>query len=106
MQRLRAQERRPSRVVGSILGVNRRGRKAESVDESFWGSPRRLRPPLSGSYVVDILAAAVLVLVFLTIAGLAALWPHGSLGQNARFGPIHTVGAVAERGGASAWKIS
>jgi uncharacterized membrane protein len=67
------------------------------VDESFWGRPRRLRLPLSGSYVVDGLGAAVLVLVASTLVGLALLWPHGSLGRKGQFGPIHTVGAVAER---------
>jgi uncharacterized membrane protein len=52
--------------------------------------------PLSGSYVVDGLGAAVLVLVFGTIFGLAAFWPQGRLGHAAQFGPIRTVGAVAE----------
>jgi uncharacterized membrane protein len=52
--------------------------------------------PLSGSYVVDGLGAAVAVLVLATIFGLAALWPHGKLGRPGQFGPIHTVGAVAE----------
>jgi uncharacterized membrane protein len=52
--------------------------------------------PLSGSYVVDGLGAVVVLLALGTIFGLAALWPHGKLGRPGQFGPIHTVGAVAE----------
>jgi uncharacterized membrane protein len=73
------------------------GRRDEEVDESFWGSPRQLRIPVSGSYVVDGLALAVVVLVIATLVGVALLWPHGKLGREAQFGPIRTVGAVAER---------
>jgi len=53
--------------------------------------------PLSGSYIVDVLVAVVLVLAIATLVGLAVLWPHGKLGRTAQFGPIHTVGAVAQR---------
>jgi uncharacterized membrane protein len=66
------------------------------VEESFWGRPQR-RLPISGSYVVDGLVATVAILVFVTIAGLAALWPHGSLRHSTQFGPIHTISAVAKR---------
>ena len=52
--------------------------------------------PLSGSYLVDVLIAAVALLVIATVVGLAVLWPHGKLGRTGQFGPIHTVGAVAE----------
>jgi uncharacterized membrane protein len=52
--------------------------------------------PLSGSYLVDSLVAAVALLVIGTIVGLAILWPHGRLGRAGQFGPIRTVGAVAE----------
>jgi len=51
---------------------------------------------LSGSYLVDVLIAAVALLVIATVVGLAVLWPHGKLGRTGQFGPIHTVGAVAE----------
>ena len=51
---------------------------------------------MSGSYLVDVLIAAVALLVIATVVGLAVLWPHGKLGRTGQFGPIHTVGAVAE----------
>jgi uncharacterized membrane protein len=69
---------------------------AVNVEESFWG-PNRKRLPFSGSYLVDGLMACVAVVVFVTIAGLAALWPTGSLAHSSQFGPIHTVAAVAKR---------
>jgi len=53
--------------------------------------------PLSGSYVVDVLITAVALLAIATVVGLALLWPHGKLGRTGQFGPIRTVGAVAER---------
>jgi len=52
--------------------------------------------PLSGSYVVDVLIATVTLLAIATVVGLAVLWPHGKLGRAGQFGPIRTVGAVAE----------
>jgi uncharacterized membrane protein len=52
--------------------------------------------PVSGSYVVDGLGALLGLLIVATIVGLAVLWPHGSLGRKGQFGPIRTVGAVAE----------
>jgi len=55
---------------------------------------------------VDALGATVLVLVVSTLVGLALLWPHGSLGRKGQFGPIHTVGAVAERVESMPCKIS
>jgi len=76
--------------------VARRSANADAVDESFWGSPRR-RLPLSGSFVVDGLMLVVGVLVVSTLVGLALLWPHGKLGRVGQFGPIRTIGAVAER---------
>jgi uncharacterized membrane protein len=93
-------------VVGRIHGVSGRGPETESVDESFWCRPRAFRPPLSGSYVVALLAAAVLALVIATLVGLALLWPHGTLGRKGQFGPIHTVGAVADRVESMPCKIS
>jgi len=51
---------------------------------------------VSGSYLVDVLVAVVALLVIATIVGLAVLWPHGKLGRAGQFGPIRTVGAVAE----------
>ena len=74
-----------------------RRRDAETVDESFWGGPSRLRLPLTGSYVVDALVLTVSALVLATLVGLVVLWPHGKLQQSGQLGPIHTVGAVAER---------
>jgi uncharacterized membrane protein len=47
--------------------------------------------------VVDALVVVLAVLVVATLVGLAVLWPHGKLRQSAQFGPIRTVGAVAER---------
>ena len=52
---------------------------------------------MSGSYVVDVLVAAVVALAVATLVGLVVLWPHGKLGRTAQFGPIHTIGAVAEQ---------
>jgi hypothetical protein len=46
--------------------------------------------PVSGSYVVDGLAATAVLLAVATVIGLAALWPHGKLG------PVATLGAVAK----------
>ena len=80
-----------------MSGMIGRAREAETSDDAFWGHDRRrLRVPVSGSYVVDVLVLAVVVLAFATIFGLALLWPHGSLGRSAQFGPIRTVGGVAE----------
>jgi uncharacterized membrane protein len=93
MQPLRP-EAGASSATGSITRVRRS--EAERVDESFWGGQRR-RLPFTGSYLVDALVGTVGVLVFATIAGLVALWPHGSVSRPGQFGPIHTVGAVAER---------
>ena len=39
---------------------------------------------------------AVAVLAIATLVGLVILWPDGKLGQSNQFGPIRTVGAVAE----------
>jgi uncharacterized membrane protein len=63
--------------------------------ESFWKEERG-RLPVTGSYLVDSLIAVVAVLVLVTIFGLFALWPHGHLARPGNFGPIRTVGAVAE----------
>lgn len=52
--------------------------------------------PLSGSYVVDGLSAVVVALTIATVVGLVAFWPHGKLGRSGQFGPIRTVGAVAQ----------
>jgi uncharacterized membrane protein len=77
--------------------VRRGDAEAEIVDESFWGRPKRFFP-VSGSYVVDVLAVIVVLLAFATIFGLAALWPRGDLGRSgAPFGPIRSVGATVER---------
>jgi uncharacterized membrane protein len=46
---------------------------------------------------VDGLGVAVGVLVVATIVGLAALWPHGKLGQGGSLGPVRTLSAVTER---------
>jgi uncharacterized membrane protein len=80
-----------------MSGMIGRAREAETSDDAFWGDDRRrLRVPVSGSYLVDALVLAVVVLAFATIFGLGLLWPHGSLGRSAQFGPIRTVGGVAE----------
>lgn len=69
----------------------------ERADESFWGSHREHRFPFSGSWVVDGLALLIGAFVVSTLVGLALLWPHGSLQRAGQFGPIRTLGAVAER---------
>jgi uncharacterized membrane protein len=78
MQRLSAPQTKVVHGIGSIIPVRR-------------------TVPLSGSDVVDVLALAVAVLVVATIVGLIVLWPHGKLGRSGQFGPIKTVGAVAQR---------
>jgi uncharacterized membrane protein len=83
--------------AASISAVRwRRGADRETVDESFWGRPGS-RFPLSGSWVVDALALTTLLMVFSTIFGVALLWPRGELDTRGRFGPIRTVGGLAER---------
>jgi uncharacterized membrane protein len=52
--------------------------------------------PVTGSYLVDGLAATAVLLAFATVFGLFALWPHGKLGHTTRFGPVATAGAVAK----------
>src|SRR4051812_22028377 len=96
MQLVRPAKAGPSRPVGRILRVARRASEAEIVDEGFWGGPQR-RFPLTGSGLVDALVLAVVILAIATVVGLALLWPHGKLGTPGQFGPIRTVGAVAEK---------
>jgi uncharacterized membrane protein len=88
----------PSRRLVSMCGMAGRAPDADAPDNEFWGNEgSRLRIPVGGSYLVDGLVLVVALLAFATIAGLVALWPHGQLARSAQFGPIHTVGAVAER---------
>jgi uncharacterized membrane protein len=75
----------------------RRRPEAESVDEGLWGKPKRLRLPLTGSYVVDALLVTIGGLVVATLVGLDLLWPHGKPSHSAQFGPIRTIGAKVER---------
>ena len=79
MQRRRPAEWGSSRVAASIFVVTRRGADLEPVDEGFWGSQRKHRFPLSGSWVVDGLALLIGAFVVSTLVGLTLLWPHGSL---------------------------
>jgi uncharacterized membrane protein len=80
-----------------MSGMVGHARETETSEDGFWGDGRRrLRVPVSGSYLVDALVLAVVVLAFATIFGLALLWPSGSLGRSAQFGPIRTLGGVAE----------
>jgi uncharacterized membrane protein len=65
----------------------------QDIEEEFWGPPRR-RLPLSRSFVVNVMALAVGVMVVFTIVGLVVLWPHGRLERSTFFGPVKTVGAV------------
>jgi uncharacterized membrane protein len=86
-----------SSAAASIFAVRwRHGADRETVDESFWGRPGS-RFPLSGSWVVDALALTTVLMVFATIFGVALLWPRGELDTRGRFGPIRTVGGLAER---------
>jgi uncharacterized membrane protein len=87
---------RPAPLAASPL-MRRRDADAEPVDESFWGGRRRLRFPLMGSLVVDGLFFVVIVMVISTIVGLAILWPNDESPRVGRFGPIRTVGGLAER---------
>jgi uncharacterized membrane protein len=77
MQPLAALQTGPSTATGTIVAVRR-------------------SLPLSGSYVVDGLGAVVVALTIATVVGLIAFWPHGKLGRSGQFGPIRTVGAVAQ----------
>ena len=79
------------------MKLRRREREdVEGVDESFWGRPGA-RFPLSGTWLVDALGLVTLLMVFSTIFGVALLWPRGELETTGRFGPIRTVGGLAER---------
>ena len=71
--------------------------EAEALEANFWGSERGRRFPFSGSLLVDLSLLAIAAVVVSTIVGVALLWPHGRLARAASLGPIHTVGAVAER---------
>jgi uncharacterized membrane protein len=71
--------------------------RTEQGDEVFWGKPRRPVLPVSGSFVVDGLVAAVGFVALFTIVGLVTLWPHGRLSHKGPLGPVTTLGAVAER---------
>lgn len=95
MQCPRAGGGRLSRRAASIPIVRWLRADVDAVDESFWGTRRRL--PLSGSFVVDGLFLVVGMLVVATLVGIALLWPHGRLEQVGQFGPIRTIGALAER---------
>jgi uncharacterized membrane protein len=53
--------------------------------------------PAPGSPVVTALAATALLVAIATVMGLVVLWPHGKVGHPGQFGPIRTVGAVAEK---------
>jgi uncharacterized membrane protein len=77
MQPLATAQTGPSTPAGTIVAVRR-------------------SLPLSGSYVVDGLGAVVVALTIATVVGLVAFWPHGKLGRSGQFGPIRTVGAVAQ----------
>jgi uncharacterized membrane protein len=96
MQRLRPAAAEPSRALDSIYRVRRRRGEPEIVDEGFWGGSRP-RLPITGSWVVEGLVLAVAVLAIATLVGLVILWPHGKFGRSNQFGPIRTVGAVAEK---------
>jgi uncharacterized membrane protein len=72
-------------------------REGENVDESFWRTPRRRQLPFSGSWLVDGLVLLTALMVFATIFGVALLWPRGALETKGSFGPIRTVGGLAER---------
>ena len=72
-------------------------KEAETGDVGFWGRPRGSRLPVSGSFLVDALAGVVGFIVIFTIVGLVTLWPHGHLGRKGSLGPVHTLGAVAQR---------
>jgi uncharacterized membrane protein len=71
--------------------------RTEPGDEAFWGKPSRPVLPVSGSFVVDGLVAAVGFVVLFTIVGLVTLWPYGRIGHKGSLGPVRTIGAVAER---------
>ena len=77
--------------------MRRRKADAEAVDESFWGhGRRRLRFPLTGSFAVDALVLVVILMVIATLVGMAVLWPGGGSERTGQFGPIRTVGGMAE----------
>jgi uncharacterized membrane protein len=71
--------------------------RTELGDEALWGRPRGPVLPVSGSFVVDGLVAAVGFVVLFTIVGLVTLWPYGRLGHKGSLGPVRTIGAVTER---------
>jgi uncharacterized membrane protein len=94
-----------SSIVVSILEMARDAADREPPVESFWKQDRG-RLPVTGSYVVDVLVVAVAVIVLFTVVGLVILWPHGHLARPGNFGPIRTVGAVAEHVHSEPCKLS
>jgi uncharacterized membrane protein len=87
MQPLATAQTGPSTGAGTIVSVRR-------------------SLPLSGSYVVDGLGAVVVALTIATVVGLVAFWPSGKLGRSGQFGPIRTVGAVAQSVRTESCKLS
>jgi len=95
----------PSSLVVSILKMAGDAADSEPPADAFWKQDRG-RLPVTGSYFVDALAAAVVVIIVFTVVGLVVLWPHGHLARPGNFGPIRTVGAVAEQVHSEPCKLS
>src|SRR5689334_25368567 len=53
--------------------------------------------PVTGSHVVDGLAATAIVLAVAPAIGLVALWPHGKIGGPGPSGPARTYGVATKR---------
>jgi uncharacterized membrane protein len=66
----------------------------ERPDEAFWGaSPRRPRLPFSGSVVVDVMVASLVVVIVVTVVALVALWPTGGAVRSRAIAVSKTQGA-------------
>ena len=72
--------------------MRRRRDRDEVIDRTFWRERERRRP----SKLVVSMVILVGVLAFMTIAGVAFLWPHGHLKRSPIVSP-HTVGARVTR---------
>src|SRR5919201_5954210 len=67
-------------------------------DEEFWGPAESTRRfPLSGSVVVDVMLAALAVVVVATIAALVVLWPTGGPARSRSIAVSKTVGGQVSR---------
>src|SRR5439155_14728034 len=68
-----------------------------TVEEAFWGPPRRrVRFRLSSSLLVNLMAAIVALAIAATVIGVVSLWPRGHVERGRSIGIVKTNGALVE----------